>query len=649
MIKEHSEIALNFFPLITQNFEFTVYRKSVLDIHEERPHPECKRWNLPPDVNHAEDYLPYWTCYEERDDFEKFICNQSTNNELTRHFLFSCLKASCKKLGEVDFEIDERSFSYRIAFQIASHPKRRVETVWLEPYFLKATAEFGFLADFKLILPSNERMDRRDLELSLTHKNGRQNKDFYIDRFEKLKVFIKRYYGSLFPLETLHTPIEVDRNLRKLITDRLKPKKYVFANERLANSQFAGIKTHGPLSSITDPQKIYFVYREQDKPFSYDLYRALNGKSFQTFEGMERIFHFNLDNTTVTGIPVSGFDDTEIEKVCKIIDQDDDHENKGVPILLVPFNKFNSEKDTEAYFRLKHKFLEHGIASQCVTINLLKSENTLKWSAANIALQVFAKLGGEPWKVQPANDRCLIIGLGQAHKRRKVGGKVEITKYFAYTVLTDSSGLYKDLVILGSDSDETSYLKGLKNNLTDVIKHYGAQFDRFVIHATYSIRREEITAIEDLIDEIQNGEIEDIKAKEFVVMKLNDKNKYFGYATANNSLVPYESTYLKLSEDEFLVWFEGLQLHTSANPKRIERPVHVAFLHTPDHFTDEDKKSYLQDCLNLSGANWRGFNARSFPISVFYAKEISRYIKEFRSLQLDDEKIDWSNVTPWFL
>jgi hypothetical protein len=56
----------------------------------------------------------------------------------------------------------------------------------------------------------------------------------------------------------------------------------------------------------------------------------------------------------------------------------------------------------------------------------------------------------------------------------------------------------------------------------------------------------------------------------------------------------------------------------------------------------------LQDIINLSGANWRGFNAKSVPISIYYSKIITEYISEFGDI-VDVEKMSVTNDKPWFL
>jgi hypothetical protein len=51
--------------------------------------------------------------------------------------------------------------------------------------------------------------------------------------------------------------------------------------------------------------------------------------------------------------------------------------------------------------------------------------------------------------------------------------------------------------------------------------------------------------------------------------------------------------------------------------------------------------------MNISGTNWRGFNAKSMPISVYYAKMIADFYRHFRELGLPD--VDFESVSPWFL
>lgn len=633
-MQNKSYVALNFFSLETQRFDFSVYRRMSTpgDVKPDSTHQ--RRLPIDSEFESFKDTekAAFWVAYEPTDGFEQFNCSSGTDFYLTTDYLFYLLSRASLALSTDEYELpqNDREFRFlRVRYVLNQHPGNRKELVWLEPYYLWSKKEFGFLVDFSLELPSGEKLTKRDLELSLTHKRGRRNFDFYADRFDKIKEFVRRYHSRLFPLTNDSSQIHVKKTLREVEASELRKKTYLFSGGHKSNSQFVGMKQYHPLHTAPDASKVFFVYRTADKPLSYDLYHSLAGRKFTTFPGMEQMFGYDLHRHT-SGIEIQGFDQNELDRLCTHI-KSANGEN-SVPVILIPF-----EKGSREYFLLKHTLLKNKLPSQCVRLETLKSESELKWSVSNIGLQLFAKLGGQPWKVEPANERCLIIGIGQAHKMTAEG---EIEKSFAHTVLTDSSGLYKELKILSASKNRDDYLVELRQNFRNLLNEFRDAYDKFVIHLTYKIKKDEIVALEEELNSAFNRQ-----NKQFVVIKFNDKNKYFGYSLTNNSFIPYESSLVQLSRDEYLVWFEGLQ-YNSTVPKRIERPLHVKFLY-PKQIDDETKLRYLQDSVNLSGANWRGFNAKSVPVSIYYAKLVADFVKEFRDLDL--QEINWESLTPWFL
>ena len=104
---------------------------------------------------------------------------------------------------------------------------------------------------------------------------------------------------------------------------------------------------------------------------------------------------------------------------------------------------------------------------------------------------------------------------------------------------------------------------------------------------------------------------------------------------------------VSISRDEFLVWFEGLQYDQHTVGKMIANPLHVKFTYPHEGLTQRMKFNHLQDAINLSGANWRGFNAKAMPVSVYYAQLIAKYLKEFEARKLPPVDVD--TLTPWFL
>ena len=115
-----------------------------------------------------------------------------------------------------------------------------------------------------------------------------------------------------------------------------------------------------------------------------------------------------------------------------------------------------------------------------------------------------------------------------------------------------------------------------------------------------------------------------------------------------NSLVPYEATKVRLGRHEYLVWFEGIFRDKPNVTKAFPGPTHLQFLRVEDEEGElAEEREMLQDLVNLSGANWRGFNAKSSPVSVFYCHLVADFVHKFheRGLPLPSVR----DIQPWFL
>ena len=110
--------------------------------------------------------------------------------------------------------------------------------------------------------------------------------------------------------------------------------------------------------------------------------------------------------------------------------------------------------------------------------------------------------------------------------------------------------------------------------------------------------------------------------------------------------MPYEATRVRLGPRDYLVWFEGIFPDRPTVTKAFPGPTHLQILRVSDEHGIPDD-SLLQDLVNLSGANWRGFNAKSAPVSVFYCHLVADMVHDFheRGLPLPAVK----DIRPWFL
>jgi hypothetical protein len=133
---------------------------------------------------------------------------------------------------------------------------------------------------------------------------------------------------------------------------------------------------------------------------------------------------------------------------------------------------------------------------------------------------------------------------------------------------------------------------------------------------------------------------------QFAVVKINHRTRFFGVNPGVNSLVPFEGTTVRLGGGEHLVWFEGIFPDKQTVTKAFPGPTHISFLRVATEPKIDDE-SLLQDLINLSGANWRGFNAKSAPVSVFYCHLIADLVHDFQEEGLPTPQVQ--DLRPWFL
>lgn len=632
-----SKVRLNFYPLSIQKFQFKVWRIKYKGNEGLGDSIDLYRNSLPFNQN-LDERVEYWVSFKPVNHFEEFVCSENYNHKLTQHYLFYLLSQKLKlNFLENEYIIPGKKFRKVIYFVLKKH-EEGYETIWLEPYYLNPAHKFGFLIDFKFRkhphIPYSK--DIQKLSLSLD-SNLKSNRNFYIDKYQKIQDFLLKYKSKLFPLMSNGIQIDISNKMEDLTSNCLATKNYVFFNDALDKSQFKGLEKYGPLKKIDKDISLLFIYTKKDQYLLSDLLDALEGKLYtSTFKGLNAFFKLKIKE--IKKIELNDLSKSElshsigeIKKIKNISD------SLIIPILI------GDKNDKEAYYFIKYRLLKENLPLQVVTRQLLGKRDSFKWSVSNIALQIFAKLGGWPWKVLPSNERAIIFGIGQAHE--KMNDK--IVKYYAYSVCTDSSGIYKKINVLGkSDNDENNYLRQLQKNIVKTIEEYIYEgFRKYVIHIPYKISKNELEKISSAVKQLT--EKKNISDTEFVVMKINTNNKFFGYAYTN-SLIPYESTFTRLSHNppSYLIWFEGLQFHRESVYKRIGGPVYVEYYWTnKESMNEEDRIKYLQDVLNLSGANWRGFNAKNMPVSIYYCQLIANLIKNFPEGIENIDKI----VNPWFL
>ena len=644
---QKSKILLNFLPVTFENFNFEIYRKPYNQekINESHIH----KYKLPRLENTHRDYEYYLICFSKQEGFEKYICDDKTNNSLTKKYIQNLLLHALQK-SDLEFLYDENPFKNYIDIVLGSL-KEGARLISVQPYHLKQFNKIGFLIDYRFKKNPDVPFNREVQKLSLSlDKSYKANTKYYTDKYHILKNFIEEKFLSLFPLVVSTSGYDNDgkvfiqKNFELFDSQYLDKKTYLFKNGRQNSSQYMGIKQFGAYSPVESKVHYAFIFESRFRDFANDIYLGLLGKKFGgLFSGISPLFGINFQRSDVSRIPIDEYNLQSLEEAHKqtLNLKNELPEKEIIGIFLTPEQEVITG-ETTAYYYLKHLFASSKIPLQVINHERLSKYDTLKWSLANIGLQIFCKLGGTPWRVQPSNEKCLILGLGNAHRYMDDGS---IQKYFGYSVCLDSSGVFKKINVLAYHKDKEKYLRNLRSELTSTIKNdVGNEYKKCVLHIPFKIQKEEIKAIQDSIKNIRSE-----SSIDFRVIKINTENKFFGFSS-HNTRIPYESTYIKLSNNEYLTWFEGLQFGKENVHKKVGNPVHIQFLRE-DGESDAQDQSFLQDIINLSGANWRGFNSKLIPISIYYASLIAGYAKEFEEIDdLETVKQEISSIkSPWFL
>lgn len=632
-----ASIRLNFLSLKKNKFDIVLYRRPKIEGEERQ---EGFFFFQLYENAERQEKIKYAISFDVFDGGERWVLSSFDHIDITKHYLLFRLAATLSDKPTI-FEFSERHrfADHRLEFLIETLPEGK-KIIYLSPYFLEDQAKFGFIIDYKFVKGQGVAFDKHIQFLSLSlDQHFRSNKNYYADKYHLINWFIDKSSADWQHITTEDGEIiEVNNFLNESPAFSLSKKEYIFNNGNIGYSQFQGIRNYGPFKKLDEEVVFVFLFEERFKSFANELYLSLLGKSNPgTFPGFDPVFKIKMAVQNVKQVKLESF---EPDALKHAIEKVEGFRETGKKIIGVYIEDYGLDKDSEAseiYYFLKYHFIKQDIPLQVVNYRKLGDRNSLKWSTSNIALAIFSKLGGIPWLVKPNNNNCLILGIGSAHKIDKETGK--INKYFAYSVCLDSSGLYKRLEILADETDQENYLEKLKNNLvsllnSDLVNNYSS----CVLHLPFKIKRREIDALSAAVKEIQ-----DLR---FVAIKINTDNKFFGFSH-HNTFVPYESNFIKLGADQYLVWFEGLQFGREVVDKRLANPVHIQFLNL-DRDNQQDEKNFLQDVLNLSGANWRGFNAKSIPISIYYSQIIASYLESFEAMA-DYQDSTMSTEKPWFL
>lgn len=626
------DLHVNFFPLHNGDIPVVCYRRQCSSDNEVKPDDEHYRFN----ENRLDaDAQKWWLVCEERAGYDEYSFAASNEPMAARWIL------SRKVLRALERSIVS-SGSYQAVFEDRFYPKLIVKVKerkgfgWqgfiLELDWHSELRRHGLYINYHFFKDEHVPFDDTIQKFSFSlNESGRPNCNFFRAQYDWIRAFYVRFLeGKTLCLGSDGGEVSFD-DVAVLPATVLRGKVFEFANGETNGSPYWGLKKAGPYQGCPATPTYFFVFKECYRQTARFLYDCLSGREFpERFPGMQKFFGVQFGNENVRHVLLKGTDVNSFKSAA------DEIVSSGcanpVAIVLV-------SGDAHEYLTQKSTFLAKGIPSQDITIDKARAGRNFQWSVAGVALQLFCKSRGLPWCVKTPRKKDLIIGISQLWTKK------ERKRFVAYSVTTDASGLFRDIRTLSDKTEESDYIAELGRQIKSQLKaHIDKDHpDRIVLHCSFRLLKSAMQSIRLVAKEVLR---ENANAVQIVIIRVNDDHHYQGFDLSRETTVPDENTILKVGNNAFLAWPDGTP-QGGVIKTRPSEPIYVVFDRADPPITDAMKLDMLQDLCNLSGANWRGFNAKARPVSVFYCHLVGRMLADMDELGLELPAIE--KFIPWFL
>ena len=317
-----------------------------------------------------------------------------------------------------------------------------------------------------------------------------------------------------------------------------KPKRY-YANDKIGNvgrydEQLKTLKPYSYLNFLRKSINIVSIMPSEYEGSATDFLARLKDLLINTFH----MTNLNIETVLAQGTLLSDYHNA-------VYSRQQLFQNVDLAIIFVSEKHVVLPIEESPYYFCKAKYIGQAIPTQEVQIEKLRSSG-LKFIVPNVALNIYAKLGGTPWGIEQTQHlkKEFIVGIGSTidENRRSVMGIANIFdssgKYFVgeCVPLTDFSNYEKQL----EDAVYSQVLKLIDGSEDEV---------RIIFHIYKSpSNRFEVRAMENVVQRIN---INNIK---YAFVHVGYGHNFRIYNNGGNYLLD-KGYYIHLSENEALVNF----------------------------------------------------------------------------------------------
>jgi len=443
------------------------------------------------------------------------------------------------------------------------------------------------------------------------------------------------------------------------------PPTYVFDSGTLKSETRAavGLGKWGPFSrhvfTPSKPNVCVIVDRSKRGQFEMFLRKFRDGLTTETDSrtfGRGFLGIYGLQDISFTFVEAGGFTaDAYYAAASNAIRMAADGNAWHLAIVQTEGSSKQLPPQQNPYLVAKAAFLSNQVPTQFVTTETMgmRAENLI-WAMSNLALAVYAKLGGIPWLIKSDKgiSHEVVIGLGSAaigesrfsRKERIVG----ITSVFR------GDGGYL-LSNLSNAVPIARYGEALTESLLATLRRVQAEMNwmkgesvRVVVHAFKPMRNTEIDAVKAALKEFGQFDLR------FAFLHVKEDHPFLLFDDASAGVkgrgekTPVRGLYAEVGEREALLTLTGpqqLKRATDGMPKPL-----LLSLHRDSTFTDI---VYLtKQVFWFSNHSWRSFLPAAMPVTIYYSDLVAGLLG-----RLDKLGSRWSptvmfgkiGTTRWFL
>lgn len=320
------------------------------------------------------------------------------------------------------------------------------------------------------------------------------------------------------------------------------------------------------------------------------------------------------------------------------------------------------------YIRAKAFLLAQGIPSQEVRLPVVRAPaSQLPYILENLAVAIYAKIGGSPWTIRPTLPLTKEVVIGMAHA--EFGGRYSPRRrIMGITTVFSSDGTY----LLAAGSPRCEYEKypetlavSVRDTLTRLAKEQGwttRDVVRLVFHAPKPLTGTEIetlakVAVRALGDGIQfESAFLTIETDHpFKVVAPNERGREMFVERMDGSVgravvgecAPRRGLTVDLGRSKRLLCVNG-PLLMKREGESIPQPLQIA-LHKDS--TYHDMTALTRQVFHFTGLSWRSMLPVTEPVTIFYPRLIAKMLTRLSALpDWNDDLLDTRlRRSRWFL